>query len=295
MFFQCEVYPTNDFASPAALGQQQTRPILTCLYLQKRATLMPMLISLNYAIFALAMYLSVDLFRRPQRFREAATHMALFSIAALLGGFAHHMEAEQAAVNRFLFEVNQFLPNHSQAGSFRSVFLRLWLATFFAIGLTEYYFMRIFLHPLAERYGFRWIKACLVISLLVFCCASLLISQYSLVVVFHLFTHLLVIGFSLYLIFVQGLRLFWQLIALVTLNLIAGGVWSLMALGSLPTGPLHYNDWYHIIILVFLVYLHWVLTKGGLVDALHSLTPRSASSNQTALRVPVSTPAPSGD
>ena len=83
-----------------------------------------MLISLNYAIFALAMYLSLDLFRRPRQFREAATHMALFAIAALLGGFAHHMEAEQAAVNRFIFEVNQFLPDHSQVGSFHNVFLR---------------------------------------------------------------------------------------------------------------------------------------------------------------------------
>ena len=157
-----------------------------------------MMISLNYAIFALAMYLSVDLFRRPLRYREAATHMALFSIAALLGGFAHHMEIERSVVNRFLFELNQLLPGHSQAGSFHNVFLRVWLATFFAIGLTEYYFMRIFLHPLADRYGFRWVKSCLVISLLLFCCASLLVSQYSLVVVFHLFTHLLVIGFSLY-------------------------------------------------------------------------------------------------
>ncbi|RLT98085.1 DUF6962 family protein [Ketobacter sp.] len=245
-----------------------------------------MLISLNYAIFALALCLSLDLFRRPSRFREAATHMALFAVAALLGGFAHHMEAEQSAVNQVIAGLNQWLPDHSRVGSFHNVYLRVWLATFFAIGLTEYYFMRIFLHPLADRYGFRWVKSGLVASLLLFCAASLLISQYSLVVVFHLFTHLLVIGFSLYLIFAQGLRLFWQLIALVTLNLVAGGVWSLMALGSLPTGPLHYNDWYHLIILVFLVYLHWVLTRGGLVDALHSLSPAPGSRLQLQAQRP---------
>ncbi len=138
---------------------------------------------------------------------------------------------------------------------------------------------------------------------MLFCAASLLVSQYSLVVTFHLLTHLLVIGFSLYLIFVQGLRLFWQLIALVTLNLLAGGVWSLMALGTLPTGPLHYNDWYHIIILVFLLYLHRVLTKGGLVDALHTLQPHSHTDRahtdrahtDEVIRVPSAAPAPSTD
>lgn len=234
-----------------------------------------MLISLNYAIFALAIALSLDLFRRPQRYREAAIHMLLFAIAALLGGLAHHMDAEQAQVSRWLHSLNTELPRHSRVGSFHNVYLRVWLATFFAIGLTEYYFMRIFLHPLAERYGFHWVKGCLVLSLALFCVASLLISQYSLVVVFHLLTHLLVIGFSLYLIFVQGLKLFWLLIALVALNLAAGGIWSLMALGDIPTGPLHYNDWYHLIIMVFLVFLHQVLTRGKLVDTLHSMTPAS--------------------
>lgn len=232
-----------------------------------------MLISLNYAIFALAMALSLDLFRRPQRYREAAIHMSLFAIAALLGGLAHHMDAEQMLVNRWIHEVNGMLPPHSRVGSFNNVYLRVWLATFFAIGLTEYYFMRIFLHPLADRYGLGWVKGCLVLSLVAFCSASLLISQYSLVVIFHLLTHVLVIGFALFLIFSKGLKLFWQLIFLVALNLAAGGIWSLMALGDIPTGPLHYNDWYHIIIMVFLLYLHRVLTKGKLVDTLASLKP----------------------
>ena len=218
--------------------------------------------------------------------------MGLFAVAALLGGFAHHMEAEQATISRFLFELNQELPRYFQAGTFRSVYLRVWLATFLAIGLTEYYYMRIFLHPLADRYGFNWLKTCLVLSLMLFSLASLMISEYSLVVVFHLLTHTLVIGFSLYLIFVQGLRLFWQLIALVTLNLVAGGIWSLMALGKLPTGPLHYNDWYHIIILVFLLYLHNVLTRGGLVEALHTMQPKDIPDH---VRVPTASPAPSGD
>lgn len=255
-----------------------------------------MLISLNYAIFALAAALSLDLYRRPQRYREAATHMALFAIAALLGGFAHHMDAEQFVVSQWLHEANRLLPSHSRIGSFQNVYLRVWLATFFAIGLTEYYFMRIFLHPLADRYGLGWVKGCLVASLVLFSSAALLISQYSLVVLFHLLTHTLVIGFSLYLIFAKGLKLFWQLIFLVALNLAAGGIWSLMALGDIPSGPLHYNDWYHIIILVFLLYLHRVLTKGKLVDTLYQLPAEGANSKLSQTRpIPASAPVPAAD
>ena len=252
-----------------------------------------MLISLNYAIFALAIALSLDLYRRPERYREAARHMLLFAIAALLGGLAHHMEAEEAHVNRWLMSLNDTLPRYFRTGSFHNVYLRVWLATFFAIGLTEYYFMRIFLHPLADRYGFQWLKGCLVVSLILFSAASLLISQYSLVVMFHLLTHLLVIGFSLYLILVQGLRLFWLLIGLVTLNLAAGAIWSLMALGSISTGPFHYNDWYHLIILLFLVLLHQVLTRGRLVDTLHALSPPRQQPH--ALKAQSSGPVPAGD
>jgi hypothetical protein len=253
-----------------------------------------MIIALNYAIFALAAYLSVDLFRRAPAFREAATHMALFAVAALLGGFAHHMDQERAWIISTLNTINTQLPTHFKLGSFHNIFIRVWLATFLAIGLTEYYFMRIFLHPLAEQYGFRWLKACLLVSLCVFSAASLFISQYSLVVTFHLLTHILIIGFSLYLIIAQGLKQFWQLIFLVALNLTAGATWSLMALGEIPTGPLHYNDWYHIIILVFLLYLHWALTKGRLVETLAHLNKPGNKEHASSLN-PLSAPAPQGD
>ena len=230
-----------------------------------------MLISLNYAIFGLALLLSLDLFRRPPAYREAATHLMLFALAALFGGFAHHMEMHETDIIRWIANTNATMPEYFKVSSFNYVYIRVWLGTFLLIGLTEYYFMRIFLHPLADQYQLHWIKIALLTSLCLFSLATFLFGEYSLVVLYHLMTHLLVIGFSLYLIFQKGMKAFWQLIALATLNLIAGGIWSLMAVGEMPTGPLHYNDWYHIIILVFVVYLHWTMTRGGLVMALTHL------------------------
>lgn len=236
-----------------------------------------MLISLNYAIFLLAITLSIDLFRREPTFREAAVHLSLFALAALLGGIAHHMAEDPMAINRFSYWANQHLPMHFKVSTYTNLKIRVWMATFLAIGLTEYYFMRIFLHPIADQLGFQWIKKVLIGSLAAFCIATLFISEYTLVVCYHLFTHCLVIGFSLYLIFKLGLTLFWQLIFLVSFNLLAGAVWSFMALGTIPSGPLHYNDWYHILIILFIVYLHWTLTKGGLAQGLQNLQRSSTA------------------
>lgn len=230
-----------------------------------------MLISLNYAIFLLAILASFDLFRQSIEYRNGAKHLLLFSLAALFGGFAHHMQLERSAVMHFIYAVNQVLPENLNLSSFKYIYIRVWLITFLLIGLTEYYFMRIFLYPVAQQFHITWIKPLLLSSLLIFSMASMIFSDYSIVVIYHVFTHILVIGFSLYLIFAKKLTVFWVLIALVSLNLLAGGVWSLMALGTIPSGSLHYNDWYHIIILVFIVCLHWSLTKGGLVKGLNQL------------------------
>lgn len=235
-----------------------------------------MLISLNYAIFALALLSSFDLFRRSPEYRDAATHLLLFAFAALFGGLAHHMQLERSFTTQLFSNISQYLPSTFKISSFQYVFVRVWLITFLLIGFTEYYFMRIFLYPVAAQYQYNWVKPTLLTSLIIFSLCSIIFSQYAIVVVYHLFTHVLVIGFSLFLIFKKGFTEFWVLIALVTLNLIAGGVWSLMATDKIPTGELHYNDWYHIIILAFIVFLHWSLTKGGLIKALQSVKePRS--------------------
>lgn len=230
-----------------------------------------MLISLNYAIFAMALFASFDLFRRGADFRSGSMHFLLFAFAALFGGVAHHMQLEKQAVIQFIYHGNQWLNPEFALSSFKYIYVRIWLITFLLIGFAEYYFMRVFLHPVAERFQFSWLKRLLVASLVVFSICSLIFSAYSIVVVYHLFTHVLVIGFSLYLIINKGLQTFWLLIAMVGVNLLAGAIWALMASKQIPTGPLHYNDWYHLIIMVFIVALHWVLTKGGLIRALKSM------------------------
>ncbi len=227
-----------------------------------------MIISINYAIFAVALFFSLRLFRSNLIYRDAATHLLLFSVAALLGGLAHHIVEQQALLKMVVEHINPGLPPHFQVSPLAHIYLRIWFATYITIGLTEYYFMRVFLHPVAEQLGLGWVKKLLKLSLFGFCVSAFFLIEYSLVITYHLVTHSLVAGFSLYLILGKGLKVFYHLLFLVLFNLAAGGIWALMASQLLPTGPLHYNDWYHLLIIGFILYLYWALTRGGLVQAL---------------------------
>jgi len=230
-----------------------------------------MIISLNYAIFAMALVASIDLFRRDARFKSGAIHFLLFALAALFGGIAHHMHLEKADVSQFIRLMNVDINREFAISNFKYVYIRIWLVTFLLIGLTEYYFMKVFLYPVAEQFDFHWLKTLLMVSFVLFALCSLIFSSYSIVVIYHLFTHVLVIGFSFFLIFKKDLTIFWLLITMVCLNLLAGAIWALMAAGSIPSGSLHYNDWYHLIIMLFIIILHWALTRGGLIASLAKL------------------------
>lgn len=231
-----------------------------------------MIISLNYAIFGVAILASADTHRRGSQYKDAATHLFLLGLAALLGGLTHHIEQVPELLKTTLAAINAELPPVFAFDNLYAIHTRLWFATFVAIGLTEYYFLRIFLHPIAERLGYKWIKPLLVCSLILFVLFAFFIRAYSLVVIFHLFTHLFVIGFALYLIAKKGLKVLWHLVGLAVFNLAAGAIWSAMMVNAIPTFSLHSNDWYHIFIIAFIVYLHWALTHGGLVSSLTNNT-----------------------
>lgn len=241
-----------------------------------------MIISLNYAIFGIALLASIDTYRRGSAYKDAAIHLFLLGMAALLGGLTHHMELAPELVKTTVASLNTQFPTVFNIDHPYAIHTRLWFATFVAIGLTEYYFLRIFLHPVAEQMGYRWIKPLLITSLVLFVLFAFLIRAYALVVIFHLFTHLFVIGFALYLIVQKHLKILWHLIGLAAFNLAAGALWSAMMVNALPTFSLHSNDWYHLFIIAFIGYLHWALTRGGLVLGLAQAEP-SPTNQQTAI------------
>lgn len=228
-----------------------------------------MLLSLNYALFLLALYLGFDLKRRGPLYKSASLHMFCFATAALLGGFCHQLDRSFGEMSAFITETNTHLHSQLKIGTSMDLRVRLWFLTLLSIGATEYYFMHIFLHPVAVATRKMWLIRTIQTLFAIFCLACVFTYDYPLVVVFHTVSHLIVIGFSIYLIFRLNLKVFGWLIGLCIYNLGAGILWSLQGLRLLSSGPLHHNDWYHVAMMGFVLLLHAVLTRTELVSPLH--------------------------
>src|SRR5262249_42307154 len=160
----------------------------------------------------------------------ASIHMFLFSFAALMGGFAHQINQDNAAIAKAITAIDAHLPLHLRIGSVSDLYVRVWLVTLLSAGATEYYFMHIFLHPVAKRLGKVGFLRTVQVTFLAFCIASMLTYDYSIVVVFHVVSHVVVAGFAIWLIAVHKLRIFYALLGLLAYNLIAGGLWVFMGL-----------------------------------------------------------------
>jgi hypothetical protein len=234
-----------------------------------------MLISLNYLLFVMAVVVAVLMFRGGPAYRSAAIHMSLFSFAALMGGLAHQIERDSEFLRSLIAEANEYLPRHLELGDLHDTRVRVWLVTLISTGATEYYFMHIFLHPVAKGLGKIAFLRAVQVSFVTFCVAAMLTFDYAIVVVFHLASHLVVGGFAIWLIHIYKLPVFYWLLGLLAYNLAAGGSWALMGLDILPTGPLHHNDWYHLALIGFVILLHQLMTRGQLAETLGRLASGS--------------------
>ena len=226
-----------------------------------------MMISLNYLITGMA-YLSFGLLlRRGENYGKAARFMFFFGTAALLGGFVHHLELHAEPVIQFIRGINDRLPGFVQPFAFDMIVERLWFVTILCIGFAEFYFMYLFVEPIVNP-RLAFIKTWLKTALSIYCFITLLSTQYLVVVAFHLFSHVIIIGFSLYMFFARSARQMLLLAVLACYNLAIGIMQQIMKNGVMPTGPLHYNDWYHLGVIVFIVATHMIITRGRLIESL---------------------------
>jgi hypothetical protein len=198
--------------------------------------------------------------------------MFLFSAAAFFGGIAHQIDMERTAIGEAIASANGPIPEHLRIGDLGDIYVRVWFVTLLCVGATEYYFMHIFLHPLARALGKTGYLRVVQASFVLFCLATLLTYDYAIVIVFHVMSHLVVIGIAVWLIRAHGLSAYYALIGLCVYNLGTGLMWAMMGLDRLPDGPLHYNDWYHLALIGFVVALHQLLTRFKLAERLESPT-----------------------
>ena len=202
--------------------------------------------------------------------------MFFLATASLLGGLVHQSELDSATVHSLIDFLNTKMPSFLDPLSYDEIHTRLWFVSMQAIGLTEFYFLFLFIEPIA--YGkLAIVRTWLKISLFIFFVVTLISSQYFFIVSLHVFTNSIAIIISLIIYFTQRIKPILLLSVIAGYNIMIGVMQQLMMHGILPTGPLHYNDWYHIALILMIVLIHWALTRGHLIESLQVLHVRMAN------------------
>jgi len=228
---------------------------------------MQMYVSFNFLISIVAFTCAFFLYRKTSKYHNVVGFMIFFGIAAGIGGIVHAIELyEMDALKNFSNWINStFHSVLSKKESPQAILERLWLITIMGIGFSEYYFMCIFLEPLMKE-KLIFIKYFLRASLILYLAAVAISSQYVTVVAYHTLSHVVVIIFTIYLIIKHNTMTYLALLGLLILNLGSGLMQQLMKNGVIPTGPLNYNDWYHISISFLLAATYFLVTKGKIIE-----------------------------
>lgn len=152
---------------------------------------------------------------------------------------------------------------------------RMWFVTMIFIGFTEYFFVYLFVKPIA--YGnMQKVILYLKVVLVIYSLGMIVINDCFLVVAFHTISNLvvIVIGLTLYARYREVCFLYMG--GLICINILAGILQQLMKANIVPVGPLNHNDWYHMLIIAFIVLLYILLTKGKLIERLNYLGSNQA-------------------
>lgn len=231
-----------------------------------------MIIQLNYLISFIAFLSCLILFKKGSLYLNASKFMFFLGFASLLGGFVHNIVLDQVSLEHLISNINAVLPHYVQPIQLDLIGARLWYIAMLSIGFTEFYFMFLFMEPITKGH-LSIIIVYLYIALGVFIVLATISSQYLFVVAFHVCSHIIIIAFSLYIYFVKRIKEMLFLIILACYNLTIGVIQQLMSTKILPSGPLHFNDWYHIGIIIFIIGLHLIFTKTNLIKNLNNIQP----------------------
>ena len=228
-----------------------------------------MIISLNFLISAVAYPAGILLYKKGHLYNSASKFMFFLATAALFGGFVHQMELYSTQINFLINDVNATLPHFLEPLSYTDIHTRLWFITINAIGFSEFFLMYLFLEPLTHN-KFTFMPTYLKVALSIFVLVTLFSTQYFFVVLFHVFSHVVIISFSLYYYSRTHLKPILYLTFTLIFNLSIGILQQLMDYSIIPSGPLNYNDWYHIGVTGLVIAFYWLFTKGELIEDLQA-------------------------
>ncbi len=233
-----------------------------------------MIVSLNFVISLVAFCLAIRAYHKGKALFMFSLFLLLVGSASLVGGWYHLMLQNEATSLSIIATINHHLPQLIQI-NFDQLQIRLWYLTVVIIGGAECSFFFL-LKPLLTG-KLKYLEYYFLCMLGIFMVANLLVDHYLVVVSFHVITQTIFIVISFYCYFTsREKRLLW-LPLLAFYNIGSGLAQQLMKHGYMPTGPLNYNDWYHLLIIIFLLLCYYVMVTKNVAVILEATAPREVA------------------
>lgn len=228
-----------------------------------------MIVTLNFIISLVAYVLAYRVYRLGNSYLMFFCFLIFTGCASLAGGCYHAMMQHESLTLSIIAEVNRHIPNVVQI-SLAELKIRLWFITVVLIGFAECFFFFLLKPVLQGR--LVYLEYYFLFMLGLYMLVNLLVDHYIVVVSFHVLTQTIFILLSFYFCYKhRQLRFLW-LTLLAFYNIIAGVMQQLMMRGYVPTGNvLHYNDWYHLFIIVFLLLAYYAMVTQGVAKQLEAV------------------------
>jgi hypothetical protein len=229
-----------------------------------------MILSLNFVICFCALFAAITMNRMGYFFRDCARFMFFIAAASFFSGLAETFDVHSLEFSQLIASVNTYLPSYVSPFNWQMIIARLWFVVMLCIGTAEFYFMFIFIGALIHK-KYVFIKTWLRFALISYFLLMMISTQFLFMVMFHMLSHSIIIAFSLFIFYRWRIPQILYLAQAAAYNVGLGVMQQLMAHGVIACGPLHYNDWYHLGVLGFVIVFYYLFTNGGLIESLHKV------------------------
>jgi hypothetical protein len=193
-------------------------------------------------------------------FESAKKWHSFNGLAALLGGIVHTQDIYWKQWISVCDSINAVFPRWLIQVYPDTAKDHMWVCAMVGIVLTEYYIVVIFLGPWMKRHA--WLGVYLNVVVVFGIIVQLLSGAYSGIILCHLLSHAVGGAVAAY------LRC-WVVVAGFALNAGVGVLYLYMANCVVPSGPVSYDDWYHLYCSAIQIVVHWLIVSTTYVEELY--------------------------
>jgi hypothetical protein len=223
--------------------------------------------NIDFLLFALAALLSIRLYYRGPCYLLASRFLLFFGLSTLWGGIAHLLWDHETTVKTYLLELNSHIPSVLPSLKFETMVNNVWYLCLLTLGFCGYYMIMTFVTALQRKPHAYVVPSLLKITAFFYFLIITISSEFIYQALFSLLSHFLVIVCGMIFVYRGQRGAGCLLILLCVYNVGLAVLQQAMALHYIPSGPLSYNDWFHIGLILFVCAFYMLCSRSRLLTS----------------------------